>query len=368
MKTNKILAVALSAGLVLGGASVAHAGGSSSGSDAGGDGKVTLDQWIENEEIREKAIEEAKAELKEAGIENEKILAQLEEGKSPYEVDQIKNTLLKEFKDSHVTTEEYEKQQKEEEEKEKEKAEAKAKAVEEAKAELKEAGLQNEKVLAQLEEGETPYDVFQIKDRLLKEFKKGHTTIDEFNLKNAKEEAIKELKEKGITSDFFLNQIRKAKTIEGVEALKNEILKSHEASKPEDKPEKPEDKPEKPEKPEEKPDKPWLPLVPADPVPGPGYPNPVPGESDGPILGGDDKVVLPEEKPKDNKGTEIEKENPKEGKDKEEKAKPSKDKEEAKPAKQKGNNPKTGLVGLAPIYSTLAISMAGIVAARKKND
>ena len=38
------------------------------------------------------------------------------------------------------------------------------------------------------------------------------------------------------------------------------------------------------------------------------------------------------------------------------------------PAKTKGNNPKTGLAGPAPIYSTLAISMAGIVAARKKND
>jgi len=34
----------------------------------------------------------------------------------------------------------------------------------------------------------------------------------------------------------------------------------------------------------------------------------------------------------------------------------------------KGNNPKTGLAGPAPIYSTLAISMASIVAAIKKND
>ena len=123
---------------------------------------------------------------------------------------------------------------------------------------------------------------------------------------------------------------------------------------------------------EEKPGEsiPWTPLTPANPiVPTPGYPTPVPG--------GDNEVVLPEEKPEDkpeekpedNKETEIKEEKPNEGKDKDEKAKPSKDKkEEAKPAKQKGNNPKTGLVGLAPIYSTLAISMAGIVAARKKND
>ncbi|MDU5187016.1 MAG: albumin-binding GA domain-containing protein, partial [Finegoldia magna] len=43
-------------------------------------------------------------------------------------------------------------------------------------------------------------------------------TIDEWNLKNAKEEAIKELKAAGITSDLLLNQIRNAKTIEGVNA------------------------------------------------------------------------------------------------------------------------------------------------------
>lgn len=105
------------------------------------------------------------------------------------------------------------------------------------------------------------------------------------------------------------------------------------------------------------PSTPWTPLTPADPI----------------VPGGDNEVDLPgekpEDKPEDNKGTEIEEEKPNEGKDKNEKAKPSKDKkDQAKPAKQKGNNPKTGLVGLAPIYSTLAISMAGIVAARKKND
>lgn len=55
-------------------------------------------------------------------------------------------------------------------------------------------------------------------------------------------------------------------------------------------------------------------------------------------------------------------------KEKEDSKNKEKSKEKSKPAKTKGNNPKTGLAGLAPIYSTLAISMAGIVAARKKND
>ena len=59
-------------------------------------------------------------------------------------------------------------------------------------------------------------------------------TIDEWNLNNAKKEAIEELKAAGITSDFYFNLINKAKTVEGVEALKAEILKSHEDSKEDD--------------------------------------------------------------------------------------------------------------------------------------
>lgn len=52
-------------------------------------------------------------------------------------------------------------------------------------------------------------------------------------LEEAKEKAIKELQEAGITSDFFLNRIRSAKTIEGVESLKAELLASKE-DKPSD--------------------------------------------------------------------------------------------------------------------------------------
>lgn len=55
-------------------------------------------------------------------------------------------------------------------------------------------------------------------------------TIDEWLLKEAKKEAKKELKEAGITGKIYFDQIDKAKTVEGVETLKNEILKAHKGS------------------------------------------------------------------------------------------------------------------------------------------
>lgn len=61
-------------------------------------------------------------------------------------------------------------------------------------------------------------------------------------LKEAKEKAVEELKNNGITSEKYIDQINKAKTVEGVNALKDEIIKAHKKSE-EDKPEeKPEDK------------------------------------------------------------------------------------------------------------------------------
>ena len=54
-------------------------------------------------------------------------------------------------------------------------------------------------------------------------------------LKEAKEKAVEELKNNGITSPVYIDQINKAKTVEGVNALKDEIIKSH--KKPEEKPE-----------------------------------------------------------------------------------------------------------------------------------
>ena len=467
MKTNKILAVALSAGLVLGGASYAHAGGSASVPNVEEKQPADLDKAIKDAEAE---LKKAEGELAEAKDELAELWAEGANAGS----DDDTNPLAAEF-------------------------EAKSKEVENLEIKVAEAKTKLDK--AKAEKGKK-----ELEDAAKKE---AEEEAYREKLNQAKADAIYELKNAGITSDLLLKQIEKAKTIEGVEALKNEILKSHEASKPNDdkkeddkkedntktiddylidknseggyisreqaeiaakaylkkhpefnsfrivegrennfyfvpeinddvEDEKPDEKPgsglttlddwqiaqnekdgyfteedakragelalekaglkglykvevrknavgnmwfwrfvpveaAEEEKPGESipwtpltpanpinPSTPWTPLTPADPI--------VPGRTDDPILGGDDKVVLPEEKPEDNKETEIKEENPKEGEEKEEKAKPSKDKEEAKPAKQKGNNPKTGLVGLAPIYSTLAISMAGIVAARKKND
>lgn len=46
----------------------------------------------------------------------------------------------------------------------------------------------------------------------------------------AKEKALAELSQEGVTSEFFLKQIKNAKTKEGVEALKNELIQSHKQS------------------------------------------------------------------------------------------------------------------------------------------
>ncbi|MDU5186133.1 MAG: leucine-rich repeat protein [Finegoldia magna] len=54
-------------------------------------------------------------------------------------------------------------------------------------------------------------------------------------LKEAKEKAVEELKNNGITSEKYIEQINKAKTVEGVNALKDEIIKAHKKS--EEKPE-----------------------------------------------------------------------------------------------------------------------------------
>ncbi|PWV46913.1 LPXTG-motif cell wall-anchored protein, partial [Finegoldia magna] len=139
-------------------------------------------------------------------------------------------------------------------------------AKENAIKELKEAGITSDFFLDQIRKAKTIEGVNALKDELIKSHKESNPgiTIDEWLLKNAKEDAIKELKEAGITSDIYFDAINKAKTVEGVEALKNEILKAHkkdekpgEGQKPEDKKpgedKKPEDKkPGEDKKPEDK--------------------------------------------------------------------------------------------------------------------
>lgn len=54
--------------------------------------------------------------------------------------------------------------------------------------------------------------------------------VQKSDLDTAKEKALAELSQEGVTSEFFLKQIKNAKTKEGVEALKNELIQSHKQS------------------------------------------------------------------------------------------------------------------------------------------
>lgn len=103
------------------------------------------------------------------------------------------------------------------------------------------------------------------------------------------------------------------------------------------------------------------------------------------FVGDDEDLEKTEEEPENKKEPEKEKESEKEADKKEEvetkeEKEPEKKEEKApeikkengkpamnKPAKAKSNNPKTGIAGISSVAGTLAISMAGIVASRKKN-
>lgn len=365
MKTNKILAVALSAGLVLGGASVANAGGSSSGGSSSG---PVVEEVKDSYDTKEKAEEAAKKALENDSENNDFVVYQGNDGKWNYELKIDFNKPLPKPADDDKEDEEPEAPAEDEEAKDG--YDTKEEAEEAAKKALKNDDINKSFKVSQGLNGKwiytlSPYEEIdeeapaeEEEEDQTPKWMKGLFTKDQ--LEDALATARGELIVEGLQDSYDVEAALSSETLNGepLYAIRR-VPKKVEEEKPED----------KPEKPEEKPGKPWLPLVPADPVPGPGYPNPVPGGDNEVVIPGEKPADKPEEKPEDNKETEIKEEKPNEGKDKDEKAKPSKDKkEEAKPAKQKGNNPKTGLVGLAPIYSTLAISMAGIVAARKKND
>ena len=129
--------------------------------------------------------------------------------------------------------------------KEKALKEAKEKAIEE----LKENGITSEKYIEQINKAKTVEGVNALKEEIIKAHKKSEEekpeekpddSAKEKALKEAKEKAIEELKENGITSEKYIEQINKAKTVEGVNALKEEIIKAHKKSEEE----KPEEKPE----------------------------------------------------------------------------------------------------------------------------
>ena len=114
---------------------------------------------------------------------------------------------------------------------------------------MKKNGITSEKYIEQINKAKTVEGVNALKDEIIKAHKNGEEDKEkeikekkEKALKEAKEKAIEELKENGITSPVYIDQINKAKTIEGVNALKDEIIKAHKKSEEEKPDEKPEDK------------------------------------------------------------------------------------------------------------------------------
>ena len=120
-------------------------------------------------------------------------------------------------------------------------------AKEKAIKELKAVGITGQIYFDQINKAKTIEGVEALKNEILKAHKASQeedgpkVTIDEWLLNNAKKDAIEELKAAGITGQIYFDQINKAKTIEGVESLKNAILKAH---KEKEDPEKPGETPE----------------------------------------------------------------------------------------------------------------------------
>ena len=195
-----------------------------------------------DDSAKEKALKEAKEkaieELKKNGITSEKYIEQINKAKTVEGVNALKDEIIKAHKNG-------------EEDKEKEIKEKKEKALKEAKEkaieELKENGITSPVYIDQINKAKTIEGVNALKDEIIKAHKKSEEEKEikeekEKALKEAKEKAIEELKNNGITSEKYIEQINKAKTVEGVNALKDEIIKAHKKSEEEKPDEKPEDK------------------------------------------------------------------------------------------------------------------------------
>ena len=202
-----------------------------------------------------KAKEEAIKELKAAGVTSELYLKQIENARTIYIVKALKAQLLKSHEESKTeeTKAEWAKKQKE----------AIAKKVEDAKAnalaELKKAGLGNEKndFVKRVKAATTVYDVEQAKDAGLAWAKENLTTIDEWNKKNTKKPSTPEVEEKDpvlpsyprLDNHYFMNG--DSSTSDEGKTPGKEDKKPGETKKPETK--KPEDKkPGETKKPEDK--------------------------------------------------------------------------------------------------------------------
>ena len=202
------------------------------------------------------------------------------------------------------------------------------------------------KTLEMLDNALTKSDVKNIINKINKEVKAAK------DLKDAKERAIKELKEAGITGKIYFDQINKAKTIEGVETLKNEILEAHKKGSGKENPgkEDPKVKPEDPKDPKVKPENPKNPEKPEEKV----------QSSKGKALVNEKPEYDMSKLPKDKKTTKPEAKKP---------GKKVEDKKKAQPAKavvKKVNNVNTGVAGLTGVVATLATSALALFKSKRK--
>lgn len=210
-------------------------------------------------------------------------------------------------------------------------------------------------------------------------------TIDEWLLKEAKKEAIEELKAAGITGQIYFDQINKGKTVEGVNALKDEILKAHKGSE-----EKPGEDDKKPGKEDDK--KVVIPGYKIEDIAKPSKKDKEDGTYKPGYATREEAEKAAKEALKNNKTkdsyTIFEDADGRFGyylwskADEEEAEKAAKIKEASK-ANEKANQkastpaakssnpnaaPKTGVAGISAVAGLAAVSVAGIIATRKKED
>lgn len=386
MKKRNALALALAAGLVLGGANTAHAEGWTDSYE---------DQWAAASAEQDKKIEaEKKAKLEEELANDwkdpnksdwERVADELEKEKENKEEDK---DLGSEWEDPNKSDWE-----KVADELDKEKLET---AKKEAIEELKKAGITGEIFFKQINNAKTVEGVNALKAEILKANKGSEekpeekpeeqgpkVTIDEWNLKEAKKEAKKELKEAGITGQIYFDQIDKAKTVEGVEALKNEILKAHKGSE-----EKPGEDDKKPGKDDDK--KIVIPGYKIEDIAKPSKKD----KEDGTYKPGyatreeaeeAAKKALENNKTKDSytifvdadgrygyylwsKADEEEAEKAAKIKEASKENEKNKAKEANTPKANPNAAPKTGVAGMSAVAGLAAVSVAGILATRKKED
>ena len=169
------------------------------------------------EEAAKKPLADAKAsalaELKKAGLGNSKneFVKRVNEATTPYDVEQAKEAGLEWAKENLTTIDDWN---------EKEASKTRKLTIDQ----WLELQKKKEEKPSDKKPEEKPEDNKKPEEKPSDDKK---VTIDEWNLANAKKEAIEELKAAGITGQIYFDQINKAKTVEGVEALKAEILKAH---------------------------------------------------------------------------------------------------------------------------------------------